>query len=1102
MNEPLNDSLPKALKEAVGVDYSAEKYDVFITTLGAEPGIDVPLLIPLDLTKKPSELFLVDSDVIVLKELPPFKGIVDKFPECDTMEKTTLMLACDFAAEPLLPMGDKPVDLNELAKGLGVSEDLLKEYKQRAANNAEYGPISVLIELQDRLSHVKINPLYSKDAFDSEKSYNDWCIDEREDLLTLVRQVLFDSKYFCAEVHIRVSADGITSADVSGLSDPYCRIIYKTQIQSTHVTMATLHPKWDEEFVFSVSSIDKPMTFNIYDWDPISAHDYLGSATLAFREHIDLLDGDKHVVTLPLNKKGEVTVEVQAHYENSRFLKPFPGERPISKLNYQAVYKNLYSVLHEADNISPETPWLLRELIARCGVSELVGASMKLEDLLKKEPTIDPDFSKCLFNNAMKLMRPTEVPNREESKIIAQHIGTLYEYLRDKYMPYCFCNKDTTRPVMETSVHLFVECCIAAKKTEEMENVLIKCVNTGVRGQCDLLTSEIAWNDEEKVCEDVRTLVCDKLLNFFDALHSMYENIMPLNIKPNIFKALVTVFGDCVNNCYGNLCTELCKLEKPHQGPVYAIMQATATLSNNIHERTGIQLEIKAAKAVFQLWVKASEPILANWVERAISVDKYVPLQAGLLHSSSVVDVSEACSQIITQLKPLVIPDMFIWVQAAEVVANAMDSYFNLQKKVAQQVIQTQKSTLFDDDARALQKVCICIGNIEKGQELLDTIVSTVEGSMEAMNKESEGKNEDKDKDKQGSLFDVYNQSLSTSISGVMKSAQSCISDPLCVLAAAICSPVSTAITQGLASETGISEDALSNITGQFDEAIGAAHGYLSKRSFRMFLLNCWLISSDTISKAIPPTAEANGPKKGMNVAAVRDSVENTMNTLYEYFHPEEGEGLTQAQLDASRGYVNTKRLICLYRQNTESLIALTRGFTAKPKRLPEEVDPLLKGTVLSEVEMIIKTRIDEGDLWARAYAKEMSGSDDSQDVRDHFSLPPSELLLDRWVCSVGRKAGTLYLLSRHLCFDTAFSKAMNDTTSVVIMLEDIISMEEVSQMLVFKGIKITVDHMSEEEVPVFSKFVTKAQDVIAAIRAQALLVNNKHLAPKDGKDR
>jgi len=1093
MNEPLSSSLPKVLKEVVGIDYSPEKYEVFITTLGAEFGVDVPLLIPLDLGKKPLELFLVDTDIIVLRELPSFKNIADKFSACDSLDKTALMLACEFAAEPLLPLDKTPLDLNALAKDLGLPESLVKEYSEHGASNAKFGPISILTELQDRLSHVDSNPIYNKEAFETEKSYNDWCIDERENVLALMRSVLFERNPFCAEFHVRVcSADNIAGADLGGLSDPYCTIIYKTQVQSTSVCRQTLHPKWDEEFVFSVSSLDKPMTFNLYDWDTLSAPDYLGTATLPFREQIALLDGDKHTVTLPINKKGEITIEVQAFFECARFFTPSSSEAAPSTIDFRAVYKRLYDILGESKTVTPEAPWLLRELSARTGVSQIFCSVMKLEDLLKMEPTIDPQFSKCLYNNSMRVLRPMSVPNREEAKSIVDHIAVLYEYLRDKYMPMCFCNKDTEREVMEHSVRLFVECCIAAKKTDEMASVLVNCVNTGVRGQCKLLMENISWDDDEKVGGDVRTLVCEKLLGFFDALHSMYENVMPSNIKPQVFQALVSVFADCVDECYAQLCEVLASPGKSHQGAVYAIMQATTQLSKAIFERTKLQLTIPSAMGLFIVWVKNNGPTLSNWVERAISVDKFVPLQPGLLHSSSVVDVSEACSQLISQMKELVIPDVFVWTQAGEVLLGAMEQYFNLQKKRAQEIVQKHEATMFsDEESKALGKICIAIGNIEKGQELLDTIISSVEEGMETWHKEHN--------DEAGSSrFDISSQSLSESVSSTMKLAQSSIADPIRLLATAVCRPLSTAVAEGLASEVGLSDKVLSKVTGKYDDAIGAAHDRLSKRSFRLLLYSCWLISCDIISKALPPDSEINGPKKGMNIPAVRDSVESALNHLRDYFNPGEGEGLTQSQLDGCRGYNNSRRLVCLYRQNTESLIAITRGFAAKPRRLPAEVDPLLKDTTQKEVETIIKTRIEEGDLWARAYAKEMSGSDDSQDVREHFSLPPSELLLNKWVCSVGRRAGTLYLLSRHLCFDTAFSKAMNDTTSVVIMLEDIKSIEEVSLMLLFKGLKITADHMGEDEIPVFSKFVAKVQDVIAAIRCQAILINNKFLSETD----
>jgi len=1101
MVEPLNSTMPRLLKEA-GIEYDPAKHEVFLTTMSAEPGADTPLLIPIDLAKKPLELFLVESDILVIKELPPFKGIADKFAECDSVSKTGFMLACEFAAEPLFPQSE-PLDLAALAKALELPEDLAKQYREHGEANAKYGPISLLTELNDRLNHVEANPTYNKDTFENEKNYNDWCTDERESILALMRNVLFQRQQFCAELHVRVcGADDISGADIGGFSDPYCTVIYKTQVQSTKVCMQTLHPKWDEEFVFSVSSLDKAMTFNLYDWDALSAPDYLGTATLPFREQIAVLDGQKHTLTLPINKKGEITIEVQAYFEGARFLSASTPETPAPKTDFRAVYKCLYMALKEDKAVTPEAPWLLREFSARTGVSQIYCSIMKLDDLLKLEPSISVEYNKCLYNNAMKILRPMSVPNRDEIKVIVEHVGILYDFLRDKYMPMCFCDKDTARDVMETCVRLYVECCIAAKKTEEMAEILEKCVKTGVRGQCNLLTSTIAWKDEEKVGDDVRTLVCEQLLTFFNALHSMYENVMPSNIKDRIFNALVSVFAECVDECYGQLCDVLCNTSKSHQGAVYAIMQATTTLAKNIKDLTGVTMQIPAATALYNLWVRNNSPTLTNWVERAINVDKFVPLQQGLLHSSSVVDVSEACSQIITQMKELVVPDVFVWTQAGEVLLEAMELYFNLQKNRAKEIVKKHENNMFaesEEEGRPLQKVCIAIGNIEKGQELLDTIIASVEEGMEKWHKENPTEADN-------SRFDISSQALSQSVATRMKKGQNAIADPIRLLATVICNPLTGAVAAAMESEAGLTEEMISKVTSKYDDAIGAAHSLLSKRSFRMLLYSCWLISTDTISKAVPPNAECNGPKKGMNIPSIRDSIDNALTLLYDYFNPEEGEGLTQSQLDGSRGYTESRRLVCLYRQNTESLIAITRGFAAKPRRLPDAVDPLLKGTTQMEVETLIKTRIEEGDLWARAYAKEMGGSDDSQGVRDHFSLPPSELLLNKWVCSVGRKAGTLYLMSRHLCFDTAFSKAMNDTTSVVIMLEDITSIEEVSLMLLFKGIKITADHVAEDEIPVFSKFVAKVQDVMTAIRCQALLINNTHLSAdgesKDKKDK
>ena len=618
-----------------------------------------------------------------------------------------------------------------------------------------------------------------------------------------------------------------------------------------------------------------------------------------------------------------------------------------------------------------------------------------------------------------------------------------------------------------------------------MTQVLVECVREGVRAQCALLTAGVAWDDAERVAGDVCALVREQLAGFFDALYGLYDGIMPTAVKPRVFGALVAAFAACVDDFLGRLCATLCTQERPHQGAAYETLQAATALARAVEARAGLALDVPAATGLLLLWVKNNGPTLAAWVERAISVDKRVPLQAGLLHSSSVVDVSEACAQVIAQMKELVIPDIFLWPQAGELLLGAMQHYFELQQRRAEATIRKHGAALFAEE-RALQKACIAVANIEKGQELVDTVISSVEEGMDAWRAAHTDA-------ASAARADISSQTLATNVAAVLKAAQAAIAAPVRLLADVLCAPVAAAADAALAAPAGLTDDAVARITARFDDAMVQAHARLSPRAFRALLAACWTRACDALGRSLAPDLECNGPRRGMSVPTVRDSFGRALAALYDYFSPD--EGLSRAQLDTCRPYLRARRLVCLYQQSTESLIALTRGFDARPRRLPAAADPRLDGTPQADIEAVIRTRTAEGDLWARAFARERAGSDNSQAVRDHFSLPPSELLLDRWVCSSARRTGTLYLMSRHLCFDSAFTKNLSDTNGLVVMLEDIRALDECPIMLLFKGIRVAIDGVSDEETPVFSRFVAKVPDVIAAIRAQALLVNNKHLA-------
>ena len=1223
---PLAECAPAALA-AAGLEYSPARHELCITTLGAEPGVDAPLLVPLDLARKPMELFLVDTDVLVLKDAPPFRTVADKFPACDSLDKTAMMLACMYAAEPLVPFSTdgsssigastiastsasgtatttttgttgtgtgttteesnstQPVDFEALAKALNVSEEEVAEFRARGAENATYGAASLLVELQDRLRHVGAHAVYGADAFESAQAYADWRAEEQEHVLALMRDVVFRRQRpaFCAEVHVRVrAADDVPAGDLDGFSDPYCTVVFKTQVQSTKVCLHTLHPKWDEEFVFSVATLDKAMTFNLYDWDALSAPDYLGTATLSFAEHVAVLDGARHTLTLPFSTKGTLTLEVQAFFDGSRYLDPtqaicpaqeqtFSSEKtpektpeqtseqtseqtpaqektpaqeqtPAPAVDYRACYRRLYSVLGEAESIAPEPAWLLRELAERGGVSQVYCASLKLDDVLRLEPRVDGAFSRCLAPAAMRVLRPAAVPSREERGLIAAHVAALDAYLRERYLPLCFASKDATRPVMETCVQLFVECGVAARRRpDDTAAVLGACVRAGVRAQCALLTGDIAWDDDERVAGDVCALVRDALPGFFDALAGLYDAIMPTAVRARAAAELVGAFSACVDDCLARLCDALCRQARPHQGAAYQTLQAATALARSVQARTGRALDVPAARGLLLLWVKNNGPTLADWVERAISVDKRVPLQPGLLHSSSVVDVSEACAQIIAQMKELAIPDVFLWPQAGELLLGAMRHYFALQEARALATVRKHRAALFADE-RPLQKACIAVANIEKGQELVDTVISSVEEGMDAWR----AAHTDPDS---AARADISSQTLAANVAAALKAAQAAIAQPLRLLAEVLCEPVSATVdalfalssapnsssttssssdgtsaggngagaatgtgATGATSATGATEDAnaaaadeaVGKLTSRLDDAMVQMHERLSVRSFRLLLAACWARACDTLGARLAPDADANGPHRGMSVPAVRAGVERALTALYAYFGPD--DGLARAALDRCPAYLRARRLVCLYHQSTENLIALTRSLsssggagskgstTGSTTAATSALDPRLEGTREADVAAVLRTRMAEGDLWARAFARECGGSALSQAVRDHFSLPPSELLLDKWVCAAGRRTGTLYLLSRHLCFDSAFTKSLSDTSGIVLMLEDIRALDECPVMLLFKGIHITADG-TDGELPVFSKFVAKVQDVITAIRTQALLVNNKYLA-------
>ncbi|KAJ8412157.1 hypothetical protein AAFF_G00144240 [Aldrovandia affinis] len=96
-----------------------------------------------------------------------------------------------------------------------------------------------------------------------------------------------DSRYFQLRAHV-YQARGILAADDNGLSDPFARVVFSTQCQTTRVLEETLSPTWCELLLFHQILIegskddlrnDPPIIIiNIYDYDKIGSPLALGRA--------------------------------------------------------------------------------------------------------------------------------------------------------------------------------------------------------------------------------------------------------------------------------------------------------------------------------------------------------------------------------------------------------------------------------------------------------------------------------------------------------------------------------------------------------------------------------------------------------------------------------------------------------------------------------------------------------------------------------------------------------------------------------------------------------------------------------------------------------
>eukprot|EP01119_Soliformovum_irregulare_P013041 TRINITY_DN3438_c0_g1_i1.p1 TRINITY_DN3438_c0_g1~~TRINITY_DN3438_c0_g1_i1.p1 ORF type:complete len:195 (+),score=65.14 TRINITY_DN3438_c0_g1_i1:80-586(+) len=72
----------------------------------------------------------------------------------------------------------------------------------------------------------------------------------------------------------------LSAMDVSGKSDPYCKIKLESQEYKTKTIKKSLNPKWDQDYEFFVTERRAELEIHVFDWDRFSKDEFMGRMSL------------------------------------------------------------------------------------------------------------------------------------------------------------------------------------------------------------------------------------------------------------------------------------------------------------------------------------------------------------------------------------------------------------------------------------------------------------------------------------------------------------------------------------------------------------------------------------------------------------------------------------------------------------------------------------------------------------------------------------------------------------------------------------------------------------------------------------------------------
>lgn len=633
---------------------------LFLVSLSADTS-DVNAHIPIDPSRCPADYHLVEGDTLAVKLLAPFSSST-KFAQASASDAAAAFLFaahCEHEPVTVRPAAAATV-LPALGKALGIGPQQCDELEAVAKDHATWGAQSLLLELDGRARAAASDPHYTRESFSDEASFVEWLKEELALVSATMRNIVFERFQFCAELHVTLEkANNLLAADLTGLSDPYCVVLYKGQRKTTKTLKKTLNPEWRETLHFSFTSMDSPIGITCFDWDRFSKPENLGSTSINIRESPNLLDGERHELTLKLNTKGTVVVSVQLFSEFGHYLRPpappkealsqTPSPTPTSapapaatpptptppatpaapKVDVTAAFNMMFSALGAAKE-GEERPWILDEFSARFPVSQAYGSILQLQTLILQEHKVTPEYARATSGQVIALIRPTSKLNLPEEQMSKSLLKQFWELCQSELLGVCFSTAEGAISVTEPLMKALLELKEEVPDIGDLNALVLSSIKTGAAATFARLMKGVSWDN----CEDAASTVAAILRAEHPAAFAKLETLIKATVPAAIAKqASDTVIDQMIQALQGDvasLCGAISKASTQQQGAIFEVLKALNSLEDLSKEKAGKRLSLSSYSGLLLLWVRKSKEMLLEWIDRAIKVDKRKPVKVQL----------------------------------------------------------------------------------------------------------------------------------------------------------------------------------------------------------------------------------------------------------------------------------------------------------------------------------------------------------------------------------------------------------------------------------------------------------------------------------------